>query len=467
MALWIAGCASSTTSSTSATPQQAPQTYFAPVVTGSDTGVPQTYIFDDTGAAFSQETFYLNLPEQVGPQVLNTGAFTVSPRGLRSLEISTTYIKNTTTNTFAPENHKPPEAGSFAVELAGQDGGLVQMVGYPVQPLVAATQCPNFTSPQTYQFVTIPAPEDQTFLSGPPIQQQSGTWDPTTDTAYGSVDIISSGSTVTFQNINQHTLSSGAPAQPGASQVTGACGSTTLGYVTEIPAQYVVINPGISANGPPQATVGIGASGLLVEDNGSSAGGTMADTSPVISYENVLGAGTGAVGLPLPPSTNPLSPSALAGAQYFGFIYGAGQTNASGSNVVPWSSNLASFGFSNVPSNCPPVGASTSTLCGGDFPVNPLTGLPDPGPNNTNNPNYPYGKYDFAIDLGPASTSSNGGLYTQAIVYVLAGYAGNKTTYSFHAVAIAGRLNGKYAIFLIGMDPTSTQPWAIYLLQSN
>jgi hypothetical protein len=40
-----------------------------------------------------------------------------------------------------------------------------------------------------------------------------------------------------------------------------------------------------------------------------------------------------------------------------------------------------------------------------------------------------------------------------------------KKTYSFSAVAIAGQLNGKYALFLLGFD--NTQPWAIYLLQSN
>jgi hypothetical protein len=39
------------------------------------------------------------------------------------------------------------------------------------------------------------------------------------------------------------------------------------------------------------------------------------------------------------------------------------------------------------------------------------------------------------------------------------------TTDSISAVAIAGQLNGKYAVFLLGVD--STQPWAIYLLQSN
>jgi hypothetical protein len=53
-----------------------------------------------------------------------------------------------------------------------------------------------------------------------------------------------------------------------------------------------------------------------------------------------------------------------------------------------------------------------------------------------------------------------------ATVWVGAGYAGAITaTPLFHAIAIAGQIAGKYAMFLIGVD--STQPRAIYLLQSN
>ena len=79
-----------------------------------------------------------------------------------------------------------------------------------------------------------------------------------------------------------------------------------------------------------------------------------------------------------------------------------------------------------------------------------------------------YGNCDFAIDLGTASTTSNG-LYPSATVWIGSNFNANSTsgknTYSFPAVAIAGQLNGKYAIFVLGVD--STQPWAIYLLQSN
>ena len=72
----------------------------------------------------------------------------------------------------------------------------------------------------------------------------------------------------------------------------------------------------------------------------------------------------------------------------------------------------------------------------------------------------------LTIDLGTQDASNNG-LYSQATVWIGSNYAANTTgkAYSFKAVAIADELNGKFAIFVIGYD--STQPWAIYLLQSN
>jgi hypothetical protein len=191
-----------------------------------------------------------------------------------------------------------------------------------------------------------------------------------------------------------------------------------------------------------------------VEDNGSLSGGTLADSTPALPYENVLGAGTGAVGLPKPSSA--LNTSAVIGAQYLGFIYGAGATSGSPSR----SSHLASFGFSTVPSGCASVAATTSTLIyGGDFPQ--ANGQDNPSASTSG-----FGNCDFAIDLG-TQDSANNGLYSQATVWVGANYTANSTAarYSFPAVAIAGQLNGKYAIFLIGTD--SIQPWAIYLLQSN
>ncbi len=79
----------------------------------------------------------------------------------------------------------------------------------------------------------------------------------------------------------------------------------------------VIKNPGLNSASQPVATIGIGSSGLLVEDNGNVASGINSD-----QYENVLGAGTGAVGWPKLSSA--LDVSSLSGTQYLGFARGAG-----------------------------------------------------------------------------------------------------------------------------------------------
>ena len=215
----------------------------------------------------------------------------------------------------------------------------------------------------------------------------------------------------------------------------------------------MVPKPGLDLP-PPQASIGIGASsGLLVEDNGS---GTSVSTNglPALPYENVLGAGTGAVGLPRPSGA--VDTGALVGAQYLGFIYAAGAEGSNSIITTVSSSHPASFGFSSVPSSCAAVAGSTGTLIyGGDFTND------DPATSPSG-----FGNCDFAIDLGTQDASSNG-LYSHATVWVGAGYPANitGTAYSFPAVAITGQVGGKYAVFLVGVD--SVQPWVVYLLQSN
>jgi hypothetical protein len=74
-------------------------------------------------------------------------------------------------------------------------------------------------------------------------------------------------------------------------------------------------------------------------------------------------------------------------------------------------------------------------------------------------------------------TKTNG-LYPAATVSIGAGFPGNTTgkKYSFPAVAIAGQVQGKFAIFVIGLDAIGlqivsqgqqSQDWGVYLLQSN
>jgi hypothetical protein len=454
MLLCVAGCGGGTNNSSTAAPKSGPPTYFAPYVANTTNAGdlfpgPNSYLIDDSADTFSQTNFFLPL----GPQVINAGVLlATSQRGLLSLGLTANYTPDNSTGGNYVATTYPKTPGSFAVEFANQAGGLVQIAGQPAVPLVAA-QCPNLTTAQTYQFITIPGAlvNSATTISTLPL------WDPAVNTAYGSVDITSDGTNVTFNNIQQYTLPSvggtGLPAQPATSPVAGICGPTVLGNTISVPGQLVTTNPGVNPNTPPQATIGIGPTGLLVEDNGFVNAGANAG-----QYENVLGNGTGAVGLPKPSSA--LDTGSLTGAQYLGFVFAAGSFTGSASPAAGWSSHLASFGFSSVPSNCASVAASTSTLIyGGDYPQ--LNGQDNPSASPDG-----YGNCDLAIDFGTQDPANNG-RFPNATVWLGASYAGNMTgkTYSFPAVAIAGQLNGKYAIFVLGVD--STQPWAIYLLQSN
>ncbi len=445
-----AGCNGlpSATETATETPKNVPQTYMASVVAGETNGVTsvlQAYTFDNTADTFQQAT---NQLQHGNPsQINNSGEFKALARGL--LELETTYsFPFGTAGTGTTYN--PPQTGSWAVELPDDTGGLVQLLNQPFTPLVAAV-CPASTKAQTYQFLTIPnallVP-----VTGTP-QTMLGTWNPAMETAYGTVDISGSGSAVTLANTQQGTFPSGGsstkPSMAYAASATGLCSSSIYGNTISVPGQLTVTNPGSGETVPASATIGVSASGLLVESNGAN---------PVTAYQNALGAGTGAIGL-LKPSTA-LDTGALAAAQYDGFIYGSGSASAPGG----FSSKVASFGFSAVPASCASVAASTSTLLyGGDFPDN------DPSAAAVQSAGG-FGNCNYAINLGKQD-SSNNGFYPAATLYVGAGFPANTTgiAYSFPAIAIAGQVAGKYALFVLGVDTTGSpnQAVGIYLLQSN
>lgn len=436
----LAGCGTDYSPKTSSTSETS-KTYLAPWVAGSNNnGTPlyelQRYVIDSSAATVTQID-----GAGVG-HILNYGTFSTTSRGLMNIEITTNYSYNSTTGLYDAQTYNPAQTGNWAIELADASGGLVQLKGQPASPLVNATNCPSYTSAQTFQFVTIPAP-----LGLSTVLYNWGKQ----DIAYGSVDIGTSGNTVNFANIKQYTLPSvgGTPTYTASSSETGDCSTSSYGYVTSVPGSATVTDPGTTSQTEDHvALVGIGASGLLVENNDNAAG----ESASAPYYNPVLGAGTGAVGLPKPSST--LDTSSLAGAQYLGFMYGAGYGGTVSSSG--WTSTATSFGFSSAPSSCSSLVTKTSTMIyGGDFPNN------DPSTSTDG-----YGNCNLAIDLGTQDASNNG-LYPNATVWVGGGFTANssKTTYSFPAVAIAGKLGTKYAIFLIGLD--STQPWGIYLLQSN
>jgi hypothetical protein len=112
-----------------------------------------------------------------------------------------------------------------------------------------------------------------------------------------------------------------------------------------------------------------------------------------------------------------------------------------------------------MPSSCHSLAASTSTplIYGGDFTKD------DPSTSSNG-----FGNCDVVIDLGTPD-STNHDRYPNAKIRMI-GYAANTINTTISAVAIAGQLQGKYAIFLLGVDNQggdNQQPWAIYLLQSN
>jgi len=451
MGVLISGCsAGSTKSTTASTEPDPPQTYMAPFILGDS--MPgysvSAYTIDDSAQTFSKSTY--NLGDvgggfQQGEQTYYAGTTTTLARGLLSLAGNYSYSNDVITT------YSPQQTGNWAVELPSQSGGLAQLLSQPVEPLAPATSCPDSASPNTYQFLTLP-------VALAKRKPQAFTWNPQTETAFGSVDVSGTGSTITFNNIQQYTLPSTAGANPGTpavtvtSPMTGACTSGYYGNTTVVPANLTVTNPGPDSNAPPVALVGIGPTGLLVESNAANG---EAGAAPF--YENLLGAGTGAIGLPKPSSA--VSTSDLVGAQYLGFFYEAG----SGRNN--WSSYVASFGFKSVPQDCQSVATQTATMIyGSDFSNN------DPSEAAVqSNGGFPL-SCDVAIDLGTQDPKNNG-LYPAATVYIGTQYAGNGlgANYSFPAVAIAGQLGGNYAIFLLGADYQGipNQAWGIYLLQSH
>jgi hypothetical protein len=468
----MAGCSSTTSAPTAPViTYSGPQTYFAGAVAGGYTGSTlsdssnlATYTFDDTRNTFAQFTYAFS-GTQEGPQMNYSGDVSALPRGFLNLGVIYSNGKYGLSYSGGGSTTYDPPRGSgqncspycnWAVELPNEAGGLVNLQGMPFVPLVAAQACPSYSTASTFQFVTIPS-----YVGGPTGGGTIAPWNPQLDTAYGTVQIATTGDTVKFESIHQFT-SNGTqltsyqdlPNSPAAvTATTGACSPTFFGNTISVPNPLIITNPGVGQTVTPGAIVGIGPSGLLLESN-NSYGAEAANSQSSAPYQPFLGAGTGAMGLPQPSAS--IDTSALMSAQYAGVIYGGGTTG------TDWTSLIASFGFSSMPSSCP-SGIFTTPIYGGDFADN------NPG-SSAAQANGGFGNCDTVLDLGAQDTSSNG-LFPQATVTLYSGFGGNTTPlpHSFPATAIVGQLQGKYAIFLIGVDTSATpnQAWGIYLFQSN
>ena len=443
LGLAVSGCNSSIGTNANSNATASPtQTYLAAGV-----GNLQSYVIDHS-ANFFVASYYV--PQTTTLTIQDSGSISQLSNGIFDLDI-----------TYYPEEDlsSPPLTGNWDVEIPGQ-AALTELeitnssgTNTSFAPLVPTLSCPSLPAAENFLFVTIPNP-----LSSK-ATIVAGRWNPTLETAYGIASIATSGSTVQFSNISQHTLpaaSGGAPGTPlfpASGNVAGACSPGFFGQTISVPSSVTLTTAAGGSSVTPFATIGIGPAGFLLEDLASGLGSSSSSTTP---YENVLGAGYGSIGLIEP--TAPITTSTLASTQFQGILYGA----ASGSSAAagnPGFRLIGSFGYSNLQTSCPTLPApETSTLLyGGEFANN------DPSANS-------FGNCDLAIDLGNQDAKNNG-LYPAATVYVSAGFPNNGlgSAYSFPAVAVAGQINGKYAIFLIGVDTNGSpsQPWGIYLLQSN
>jgi len=441
VALLAAGCGSSITPAATTPPADPSQLYFAPTLGDQ---YASTYAIDHTANTFVRDVYGFDGSSAAGGTVTDSGAISTLANGVVSLALSYNVSTSGVQTTY-----NPPLTGNWAVELPGE-AALIAMKAYSnFTPAVPTESCPNLDTPQTFLFVTIP-----NRLSSNSTPVTANKWNPTLETAFGTAQIGTKGTTVQFSNVSQYTLPAngsapGAPSNPGQTSVTAACSPTYYGHTIGVPNSVTVINPGNGQSIPPSATIGIGPTGFLVEDAGAS----QIAGQP---YENVLGAGYGAIGLPMPAAS--LSGQTLAAAQYQGFLYGSGGP-VSLTQTGPGFSLAGSFGYSNLQTACPtlPAPSTATILYGGEFANN------DPSSNAS-------GNCDLAFDLGAPDAKTNG-LFPAATVYVTTSFPKNgiSSPYSFPAVAIAGQIGKKYAIFLIGVDTSGSpsQAWGIYLLQSN
>jgi hypothetical protein len=452
-----------TSTSTPSNPGSAasPRTYFAGAVSGaygsssvSDSEFLSAYTVDDVKHTFAQSIYTFGAGNQQGPQLDYSGASSSVSQGLAEIEISYSNAQyGTSANSGTGITYSPPLSGGWMYELPNQAGGLIGLKDLPFVPAVAAANCPSSSQSATYNFVSIP-----TYI-GPNKATSGGgisNWDPQVDAAFGAVQVSAKESTVTFGNIAQYTVSgtkltsyqdiAGNPA--AVSSIDGACSSTFYGNTISVPANADIGTPGSGETISIPAIVGIGPSGLLLENNGQTS--NLVSNANASGYQPFLGSGTGAIGLP--KSSSAVDPKALGSTPFFGVVYGGGTSKSD------WTSVAASFGVSSATATCP-SGNYQSPLFGGDFPNN------DPTQSTSG-----HGNCNAVIDLG-AQDASNNGLFPNAKVYLASGFAGKPqaSSHSFPAVAIAGQLDGKYAVFVIGVDTTGSpqQAWGIYLFQSN
>ncbi len=313
----------------------------------------------------------------------------------------------------------------YALTIPGE-AALLRPGNNTTAPVIAAgmNSCPLVSSGETLLFVALP----------------SGYWSAAGSAAYGSIQASTNatGETWTFSKQSQSLLagSGSPPAYP--TSFTGTCGQGVSGY------SIGVLPTVMWGSYDPQ--IFVSPSGFFTEETTGSP----------------LQAGSGAVASEVQqPLVGVIAPSsaldttALVAGKYLGLMYDAPPAIVSG---APTETQLVSFGSA--------VAGSGTTMTGGVFPND------DPSQTPAAN---------ITVNFGAQSATQNG-LYTGVTVTTpnttgnvanctknggTAGTGANGSlTCSFQAVAIAGNPNNKFAIFLVGVDPTQNgAPFGLYLYQ--
>ena len=317
---------------------------------------------------------------------------------------------------------------------------------------VPQTQCYPITGRLRFQYIPMfPASED----SGSPDAANGAPF-----LGYGSIvaSTDTKGASWQFQNLQGGAW---APAEgtsgsivSGPDSFTGACKSTNGQAAISVSGSSVLDTfqtpDGSVLTSATPTNIWIGPSGFFAADQSDPK-----QSVPV---------GASVAGIAEPAS--PLTTSAVAAGQYLGILYEAAN-NANYGNGAPTTPALtAPVGFGQV------VAGSGSTLTGGIFPNDGLTGAPNS---------------DIQINLGAQDASLNG-LYTSISITVpdpaqncanfvffpLSGVtksgidAQGYPTCTFPGVAIAGNPEGKYAIFINSYNWAvryGGAPLQIYLFQ--
>lgn len=415
--LFLSGCSGGGTNATSvATPTGTVNTYqgvsnVVPAATAQGYIPFWTFVLDGTEGNFNYNNPLSADDSQIPPI---TGTYS-SDNGYLALTTEQSQNSIASVGQFV--------SAGYALAIPGELA-MFSPASNTTAPIIAAgmSSCPVATNAETVLIVAMPG----------------AYWSATSSAAYGSLQVNSdaTGTAWIFAHQSQSPLVGAASLPSYPASFSGTCGQGVAGYSISVLATVAA-----PYNNP---TISISPNGFFTET------ATGLNLNPTIGGDY---AQQPFVGVVAPSSA--LNTTSLAAGKYLGFEY---ESLPGTVNSVPVTTQLVSFGSVVV--------GSGTTITGGVF-LND-----DPSQTAASN---------ITVNFGSQSTSQNG-LYPTVTVTIpdtstIAGTcaknggtpgktASGGLLCSFTAVAIAGNPLNKFAIFLIGQDPTqSNAPFGLYLYQ--